>query len=88
MGVVQINKVMKTETPLEKAIAKFEELKDKSTSLKDSVYLDGVLSVLESIKPYEVEYSSLKDKRITELEERCDNLESLLDTNGIFFANL
>ena len=35
---------------IQKAIEKFEEAKNKSSSLKDIVYLDGVLAVLDTIK--------------------------------------
>lgn len=35
---------------IQKAIEKFEEAKSKSSSLKDIVYLDGVLAVLDTIK--------------------------------------
>ena len=43
------------ETPINKAIKQFEELQEKAESLKDVLYLDGVLAVLENIKPYEKE---------------------------------
>lgn len=43
------------ETPINKAIGIFEDLKSKAQNLKDVVYLDGVLAVLDSIKPYEKE---------------------------------
>lgn len=36
--------------PLNAAIAKFEEAKAKAESLRDAVYLDGVLAVLDTIK--------------------------------------
>jgi len=35
---------------IDKAIIEFERLKKEAKSLKDVVYLDGVLSVLDSIK--------------------------------------
>ena len=34
----------------EKAIARFEEIKKSGVSLKDSLYLDGVMAVLESME--------------------------------------
>lgn len=43
------------ETPIAKAIKQFEDLKEKAPNLKDMIYLDGVLAVLETIKPYEKE---------------------------------
>ncbi len=43
------------ETPITKAIKQFEELKNKAESFRDVIYLDGVLSVLDTIKPYEKE---------------------------------
>lgn len=36
--------------PINAAIAKFEEAKAKAESLRDVVYLDGVLAVLDTIK--------------------------------------
>lgn len=36
--------------PLNAAIAKFEEAKSKAQSLRDVVYLDGVLAVLDTVK--------------------------------------
>lgn len=36
--------------PLEAAIKKFEEARDKSETLKDTVYLVGVLAVLDTVK--------------------------------------
>jgi len=36
--------------PINAAIAKFEEAKAKAESLKDVVYLDGVLAVLDTVK--------------------------------------
>jgi hypothetical protein len=35
---------------IQKAIEKFEEAKNKASTLRDMVYLDGVLSVLDTIK--------------------------------------
>jgi peptide subunit release factor 1 (eRF1) len=35
---------------IQKAIEKFEELQSKASSLKDVIYLGGVLSALEGIK--------------------------------------
>lgn len=46
---------MKTETPVEKLIREFEELKEKASSIKDKLYLDGVLAVLETNRTYERE---------------------------------
>lgn len=35
---------------IQKAIEKFEEAKNKAYTLRDMVYLDGVLSILDTIK--------------------------------------
>ena len=35
---------------IQKAIEKFEEAKNKASTLRDVVYLDGVLSILDTIK--------------------------------------
>lgn len=43
------------QTPIQKAIEKFETLKQKSENLRDVIYLDGVLTVLEQLLPYEEE---------------------------------
>ncbi len=42
-------------TPINKAIEQFEELQSKAKNLKDVIYLDGVLAVLDTIKEYEKE---------------------------------
>lgn len=47
------------ETPISKAISEFERLKEKATSIRDMLYLDGVLAVLDTIKSYEVEFIKL-----------------------------
>jgi len=35
---------------IQKAIEKFEEAKNKASTLRDVMYLDGVLSILDTIK--------------------------------------
>lgn len=49
-------------TPIETAIKKFEELKAKSESVRDIIYLDGVMAVLDSVKEYEKNFYSEKLK--------------------------
>lgn len=39
-----------SKSDIDKAIDKFTELKDKAPNLRDAVYLDGVLAILETIK--------------------------------------
>lgn len=43
-------------TPIEKTIEEFTKLREMAGSLRDLIYLDGVLSVLDSMKTYEVQY--------------------------------
>jgi hypothetical protein len=43
-------------TPIEKAISEFEKIQSKDISLKDRIYLDGVLAVLDGLKEYEKTY--------------------------------
>ena len=38
----------------EKAIARFEEIKKSGVSLRDTLYLDGVITVLENIQTEDV----------------------------------
>lgn len=45
-----IQALQQSESKIDKAIKKFEEAKSKSESLRDVVYLDGVLAVLDTIK--------------------------------------
>lgn len=45
-------------TPINKAIKEFGRLREKATTLRDSVYLAGVLAVLDTFKSYEEEYGS------------------------------
>lgn len=42
-------------TPINKAIEQIEELQSKAKDLKDVIYLDGVLTVLDTLKSYEKE---------------------------------
>ncbi len=49
-------------TPIEKVIKEFERLKEKAPSIRDMVYLDGVLAVLDSHKEYEKKYFAEKLK--------------------------
>ncbi len=42
-------------TPINKAIEEFERLQSKAKDLKDVIYLDGVLAVLDTMKDYEKE---------------------------------
>lgn len=47
------------ETPINAVIKKFEELKDKTFetgNLKDVIYLDGVLAVLDTFVDYEKKF--------------------------------
>lgn len=44
------------ETPLNKLIKEFERLKGEANTFKDVIYLDDVLTVLDSYKEYEEEY--------------------------------
>ncbi len=66
-------------TPIELAIKEFERLKNKSFSLKDSIYLDAVLAVLDGFKVKEKKYIqsllSQKDKEWREKIEKakCQN---------------
>lgn len=43
-------------TPIQEAIHTFETLQEKSESIKDRLYLDGVIAVLESLLPKEENY--------------------------------
>lgn len=45
------------ETPLQAVISKFEILQAKSKTVRDRVYLDGVLAVLDSFIDREIEYA-------------------------------
>ena len=52
-AILKQAKTMNTEEidyKIQKAIEKFEEAKNKASTLRDMVYLDGVLSVLDTIK--------------------------------------
>jgi hypothetical protein len=56
------------ETPLNKPIKEFERLKGEANTFKDVIYLDDVLTVLDSYKEYEEEYIKfieLKTKNTT-----------------------
>jgi hypothetical protein len=48
--------ISQEETPIKKLIKQFEELKEKAPSIRDMVYLDGVLAVLDTNLSYETEY--------------------------------
>lgn len=51
--VIEQAKAMNTEEidyKIQKAIEKFEQAKNKASTLRDMVYLDGVLSILDTIK--------------------------------------
>lgn len=64
------------ETPIAKAIKQFEELKEKAPSLKDMIYLDGVLAVLDTIKPYEEEMlNGYKETLKAALKNSIENQE-------------
>lgn len=47
---------MTAETPIKQVIKKFEDLKAKAEALRDIIYLDGVLAVLETSMEDEKEY--------------------------------
>jgi hypothetical protein len=63
------------ETPIEKTIQEFERLKNEATSIKDAIYLDGVLAVLDSFKEYEKSY--IQDNKFT-----LEDLKKAYDAGG------
>lgn len=46
----KLMEIEKKTEPISNAIKQFEELKEKAESLKDMIYLDGVLAVLDTYK--------------------------------------
>ena len=60
-------------TPIQKAIGEFEQAKNKATKVIDVIYLDGVLSILESILPYENKYLENIKQQIDEFNKPNDN---------------
>jgi hypothetical protein len=44
------------ETPIEKTIKDFELLKENAVSLKDAIFLDAVIAVLQTNIAYEQKY--------------------------------
>lgn len=73
-----MNNIM--ETPLNKTIKQFERLKDKSKTFKDTIYLDGVLALLEGFKKYEEEYIKIIELKTmnTTLHTYNENIKDVL----------
>ena len=68
------------ETPLNKLIKEFERLKGEANTFKDVIYLDDVLTILDSYKEYEEEYIKfieLKTKNTT-LHNYNDDIKDVL----------
>ncbi len=57
-------------TPIEKSIKEFERLKSKADTVRDMVYLDGVMAVLDSMKEYEKTYHAAMLKQEMPSEEQ------------------
>lgn len=62
-------------TPINKAIEQFEELKSKAPNLRDMLYLDGVLAVLDSLKPYEEEFVKTISNTTLNIETNNGNIQ-------------
>jgi hypothetical protein len=64
------------ETPITKAIKEFERLKGDSKTLKDIIYLDGVLAILDSFKIYEEKFlNDLDETFLAEISLDYDSTE-------------
>jgi len=77
---------MKAETPIQQLIKKFENLKSKAESLKDIIYLDGVLAVLDtSIEP-EKEY--IKTYARIQIEKDREMVKDAVHESGLYHNHI